>query len=179
MKRIILCLLIAFTFSTAMAKSITVDVYRTVDDGKKAASIGKVTFEDSCYGLLIKPELHGLKPGIHGFHVHQNPDCGKLGMNAGGHFDPDNTGKHLGPYNSKGHLGDMPPLFVDKKGKSTLLLLAPRLRVRDLMGHSIIIHEDGDNFSDIPKPLGGGGKRIACGVIKDEKSAAAVAKEKK
>lgn len=179
MKRIVLFLFIAGTFSNVIAKSITVDVYRTVADDKKAASIGKITFEDSCYGLLIRPELHGLKPGIHGFHVHQNPDCGKLGMNAGGHLDPDNTGKHLGPYNNNGHLGAMPPLFVDKKGKSTLPVLAPRLRVRDLTGHAIIVHENGDNFSDTPKPLGGGGKRIACGVVEDEKPVAVAAKKKK
>jgi superoxide dismutase, Cu-Zn family len=30
----------------------------------------------------------------------------------------------------------------------------------------VVIHEGGDNFSDQPKPLGGGGGRIACGVIK-------------
>jgi Cu-Zn family superoxide dismutase len=29
-----------------------------------------------------------------------------------------------------------------------------------------MIHEGGDNYSDKPKPLGGGGARIACGVVK-------------
>jgi Cu-Zn family superoxide dismutase len=28
-----------------------------------------------------------------------------------------------------------------------------------------MIHEGGDNYSDEPAPLGGGGARIACGVI--------------
>ena len=28
-----------------------------------------------------------------------------------------------------------------------------------------MIHAGGDNYSDLPKPLGGGGDRIACGVI--------------
>ncbi|NES46128.1 superoxide dismutase family protein, partial [Moorena sp. SIO2C4] len=37
--------------------------------------------------------------------------------------------------------------------------------VADLKGHSLIIHAQGDNYSDIPKPLGGGGARVACGVI--------------
>jgi Cu-Zn family superoxide dismutase len=31
-----------------------------------------------------------------------------------------------------------------------------------------MIHEGGDNYSDQPKPLGGGGARIACGVIPAE-----------
>ena len=28
-----------------------------------------------------------------------------------------------------------------------------------------MIHAGGDNYSDQPQPLGGGGARIACGVI--------------
>ena len=33
-----------------------------------------------------------------------------------------------------------------------------------------MIHEGGDNYSDTPKPLGGGGARMACGVIPAGKS---------
>jgi superoxide dismutase, Cu-Zn family len=29
-----------------------------------------------------------------------------------------------------------------------------------------MVHAGGDNFSDQPEPLGGGGGRIACGIIK-------------
>ena len=29
-----------------------------------------------------------------------------------------------------------------------------------------MIHDGGDNYADDPKPLGGGGGRIACGVIR-------------
>jgi superoxide dismutase, Cu-Zn family len=35
--------------------------------------IGTVTLEDAPGGLLFTPNLHGLTPGEHGFHVHQNP----------------------------------------------------------------------------------------------------------
>jgi len=87
------------------------------------------------------------------------------GMAAGGHLDPAKTGKHLGPYGD-GHLGDLPPLVVDADGTAMLPVLAPRLKVKDLKGRSIMIHAGGDNYSDQPKPLGGGGARVACGVIK-------------
>jgi Cu-Zn family superoxide dismutase len=43
--------------------------------------------------------------------------------------------------------------------------VAPRLTVADIKGRAIMIHAHGDNYSDDPKPLGGGGARIACGVI--------------
>jgi len=66
--------------------------------------IGTVTAKEGRYCLLILPDLSDLTPGTHGFHVHQNPDCGpgkedakKLAaLAAGGHFDALKTGKHEG-----------------------------------------------------------------------------------
>ena len=142
---------------------VTVQVYLTV---ASAQSIGQIAFQDSPYGLMIKPHLQGLPPGIHGFHVHVNPDCGDHGLKAGGHLDPTDTGKHLGPYDPNGHLGDLPVLIVDAQGHADLPLLAPRLKTQQLLGHAIMIHAGGDNYSDTPSKLGGGGARLACGVIK-------------
>lgn len=138
------------------------------------ASVGTVTFADSAAGLVITPNLSGLPPGERGFHIHDKGDCGP-GMNqdktaagfaAGGHYDPDKTKKHLGPVNPGGHRGDLPVLVVDDKGDATKPVTAPHLTVAQVRGRSIMIHAGGDNFSDTPAPLGGGGARIACGVIK-------------
>ena len=44
--------------------------------------------------------------------------------------------------------------------------MAPRITdLAALRGKTLMIHAGGDNYSDQPKPLGGGGARIACGVI--------------
>jgi Cu-Zn family superoxide dismutase len=86
-------------------------------------------------------------------------------MAAGGHYDPANTGKHLGPY-GEGHKGDMPVLTVDASGNATKAVTVPHLTMADVKGRSIMIHAGGDNYSDQPAPLGGGGARIACGVVK-------------
>lgn len=131
--------------------------------GTKGTALGKITFEDSEYGLLIKPQLSGLPEGMHGFHIHEYPDCDDAGMKAGGHLDPQKTNSHQGPY-GKGHRGDLPLLAVGAKGEAITVLLAPRLKTADIQGHAIMIHEGGDNYSDTP-PLGGGGARIACGKI--------------
>ncbi|MGB7921253.1 MAG: superoxide dismutase family protein [Desulfobacterales bacterium] len=117
--------------------------------------------------------LNGLAPGLHGFHVHENPSCAAAekdgnsvpGLAAGGHFDPAGTGRHEGPY-GEGHLGDHPPLYADRDGHASLPVLAPRIKVSDLKGRSLMIHAGGDNYSDSPQKLGGGGARVACGVIK-------------
>lgn len=147
-----------FVVSTIHATTITSQLYATNGD-----SLGQISFEDSKYGLLIKPQLSGLPVGLHGFHIHQHPDCGDNGMNAGGHFDPDTTNSHQGPY-GKGHLGDLPVLATNNNGEAIVPLLAPRLTTQDIQGHAIMIHAGGDNYSDTP-PLGGGGIRIGCGKI--------------
>lgn len=134
--------------------------------------LGTVTISESPYGLVFTPNLKGLPNGVHGFHLHANGSCepaekeGKMvaGLAAGGHYDPKKTGKHGMPWGD-GHLGDLPPLYVDNDGKATTPVLAPRVKVADLKGRALMIHAGGDNFSDQPKPLGGGGARIACGVI--------------
>jgi Cu-Zn family superoxide dismutase len=146
---------------SAQAAEITVPV----NEITKEKALGTITFTDTQYGLLITPDLNSLSPGLHGFHIHQNPSCDKKGMAAGGHLDPQNTGKHSGPYSDKGHLGDLPALFVNQDGKAQHPELAPRLKVSDIKNHSLMIHAGGDNYSDVPA-MGGGGSRIACGVIK-------------
>jgi Cu-Zn family superoxide dismutase len=156
---------------TVFADEVTVPFHRLTDTGT-GESIGTVTFADSSNGLDIRPDLKGLEPGIHGFHVHQNADCspgtkeGKVvpGLAAGGHFDPGSAGMHAGPAGF-GHLGDMPALEVTADGSAATATTAPRLTVADIRGHAIIIHAGGDNYSDQPKKLGGGGARVACGIV--------------
>lgn len=156
----------------ALAAETSVTVSKLNDDGSIGKSVGTVGFRDTPQGLEIRPQLSGLPKGEHGFHVHENGSCeaakkdGKMvpGLAAGGHYDPKHTGDHAGPKGS-GHLGDLPALAVDSAGKAAEPLLAPRLKVSDLKGRALVIHAGGDNYSDKPKSLGGGGARIACGTF--------------
>ncbi|MFJ3058742.1 superoxide dismutase [Cu-Zn] SodC [Herbaspirillum sp. NPDC087042] len=138
-----------------------------------AGPAGEVTIIETAYGLVFKPSLSGLPSGIHGFHVHQNPSCDPLNKDgkmepalaAGGHWDPEKTGKHEGPY-GEGHLGDLPALYVNAEGRADYPVLAPRIKtLAEVRGHALMVHVGGDNHSDHPAPLGGGGVRMACGVI--------------
>lgn len=146
-----------------------------VDENSVGKSIGQVTVTETAYGLVFTPALEGLPPGpaMHGFHVHENASCqpgekeGKktAALAAGGHYDPAGSKHHGAPWGD-GHLGDLPPLFVDANGAATQPVLAPRLKMDDLNGRALMIHAGGDNFADQPVPLGGGGARIACGVVR-------------
>ncbi|HUH66590.1 MAG TPA: superoxide dismutase [Cu-Zn] SodC [Syntrophales bacterium] len=173
MKKMV-CAVIVFICMTGyvFADQITVQM-NLVNEKGVGKNIGTVTAMDSRYGLILIPELRDLTPGIHGFHVHQLPYCGAAekegkhvaALAAGGHFDPYGTNRHEGPY-GEGHLGDLPFLYVGPDGKAVSPVLAPRLKVEDLKERSLMIHAGGDNYSDSPEALGGGGARVACGVIK-------------
>ena len=128
---------------------------------------GTIEITETQYGLLFKPDLHDLTPGVHGFHVHQIADCGNNAVAAGEHFDPKKTKKHLGPYNDSGHLGDLPALYAAADGTVTLPVLAPRLKkISEINKRPLIIHSEDDNYSETPKPLGGSNERMACGIVK-------------
>lgn len=167
-----IALLTLLTCGAAQAASEEVTIHEVSPQGI-GKSVGTVKIEETQYGLQFTPMLAGLKPGIHGFHVHAKGSCepaeseGKTvaAGAAGGHLDPDNTGKHLGPY-GEGHLGDLPALYVDDQGKASYPVLAPRIKnLSEIKGKALMVHVGGDNHADHPKPLGGGGARFACGVI--------------
>lgn len=162
MKLITSLLISSLLTSTAAtyAAELSATIYSTDD---KKTSLGKITFTDTQYGLLITPNLTGLPSGAHGFHLHEHANCDDAGMKAGGHFDPKHSKTHQGPY-KQGHLGDLPVLLIMDNGQVNTPLLAPRLKTTDLTGLAVMIHGGGDNYTDTP-PLGGGGARIACGLI--------------
>ena len=158
---------------TAGAETATATI-NSISASGVGGPLGTVTFADSSGGLVITPKLSGLQPGEHGFHIHEKGDCAP-GMNQGkpaagfaaaGHYDPAHTKKHLGPLSTAGHRGDLPVLVADAQGNATQPVTAPHLTVAQIRGRSVMIHAGGDNYSDTPLPLGGGGARIACGVIK-------------
>jgi superoxide dismutase, Cu-Zn family len=165
--------LVATTLSLCGAARADVTVQmNTVDEKGIGKSLGQVVVSETPYGVVFSPALAGLPPGLHGFHVHENPSCdpkekdGKMvpALAAGGHYDPTATKRHGLPWGD-GHLGDLPGLFVDAMGNANNPVLAPRLKIADVMGRSLMVHAGGDNHADHPAPLGGGGARMACGVI--------------
>lgn len=148
------------------AAEIKVEIHR-IDSQGVGPAIGLVVAADSPAGLLLKPDLQGLTPGLHGFHVHEFANCGPgekdgqptAGLAAGNHYDPKGTGKHAGP-SGDGHLGDLPVLKVEADGTAKEPVIAPRLSTSALKGRSLMIHAETDNYADKP-----GGPRIACGTI--------------
>ena len=169
-----LALALALTAGMAQAASQEVTINKVGLDGKQE-SIGTVVISETDDGLLFTPNLKSLPAGLHGFHVHENPSCATADKDgkptpaaaAGSHYDPASTGEHLGPY-GKGHLGDLPGLYVNAQGVADYPVLAPRIKtLAEIEGRALMVHAGGDNNSDQPEKLGGGGARVACGLISE------------
>jgi len=168
-------MLAAFAAGTADAvkapKPIAVTI-NFIDAKGIGKSVGTVIIRETAEGLEFDANLKGLPAGEHGLHLHENGSCapadndGKsaAGAAAGGHYDPEGTKAHKGP-GGGGHKGDLPKLQVDSSGTANVKLKVAGLTLADVTNKALVIHEGGDNYSDIPKPLGVGGARIACGVV--------------
>lgn len=137
---------------------------------------GTVTFTETDEGLLVEYDLTGLELGEHGFHVHENGDCGPgddgtLGGAAGGHFNPydaphgprdaDRDGRHVGDLgNIESGAGGVTGgvargQFVD----SFISLDGPS----SIVGRAMMVHLKADDLAS--QPSGDAGDRIGCGQI--------------
>ncbi|HPF25234.1 MAG TPA: superoxide dismutase [Cu-Zn] SodC [Steroidobacteraceae bacterium] len=175
MKTVVLVTALTLVAGSALAadkaSEVSVPMHHVDAQGKSEAA-GTIRIVATRYGLAFYPTLQGLSPGLHGFHVHENASCapaakdGKpvAALAAGGHLDPAGTKRHGEPWGD-GHLGDLPALYVAADGTASHPVLAPRLKLADLANRSLMIHAGGDNHSDHPAALGGGGARVVCGVI--------------
>ena len=115
----------------------------------------------------------GLKPGLHGVHLHAVGKCEAPFTSAGGHFDPGPASNTDPDANHPFHMGDIPNLEVGADGKGTLKAVTTRvtlsagpLSIFDDDGTAIIIHGNEDKgVTGEPKSGVSGGPRIACGVF--------------
>lgn len=127
---------------------------------------GRVLFYTVGNAVLVRSEIMGLpeksakcQSPLFAFHIHGgNAYTGTAEdpfSNAGMHYNPDNC-PH--PY----HAGDMPPLF-GVNGNALSVFLTDRFTVNEIIGKTVIIHANPDDFKT--QPSGNSGEKIACGVI--------------
>jgi Cu-Zn family superoxide dismutase len=130
-----------------------------------------------------------LTPGFHGLHIHSVGKCeaNSVAPTGGAAGDFNSAGGH---YQAPGHTGypasgDLTSLEVRSDGTAKLVTTTNSFTAADLRnssGTALIIHQDPDNFGNIPTArytqkngapgpdeqtlaTGDSGKRVACGVI--------------
>jgi Cu-Zn family superoxide dismutase len=127
---------------------------------------GTVTFTKTDGGVRIQAQLKGLKPGDHGFHIHEFGDCSAPdGTSAGGHFNPAGA-PHAGPHDASRHAGDMGNVAAGADGTATIDYVDSQASfdgATDILGRGVIVHEKADDLKT--QPTGNAGGRVACGVI--------------
>jgi Cu-Zn family superoxide dismutase len=127
---------------------------------------GTVFFEQTRGGLRITGTVSGLKPGKHGFHVHQYGDLTSTqdGESAGGHFNPTDM-PHGRPHDEKRHAGDFGNIEANQRGVAHIDKLDPVAKLNgpySILGRGLIVHANPDDFT---QPTGNAGARVAMGVI--------------
>jgi len=129
---------------------------------------GTAQFVETDGGVEITINVEGLKPGDHGWHVHEKGDCSAPdAKSAGDHFNPENH-KHGAPDAEEHHAGDFGNLTAGKDGKATTTFTMKGVTLSEgptsLINRALIIHEKKDDLKT--QPSGNAGARFACGVIK-------------
>lgn len=131
---------------------------------------GTAKFYPSQNGTLVQVEVFGLpvnrqkcSNNIFALHIHQGASCTSKGEDpfgsAGTHYNPNEC-------NHPAHAGDLPPLFANKNGYAYLLMFTDRFSPKEIIGKTIIIHSQADDFKT--QPSGDSGSKIACGEIRKE-----------
>ena len=116
---------------------------------------------------IIQGIIKGLKPGKHGFHIHEFGDLSDGCASAGGHYNPE--GVDHGSL-EKGHVGDLGNIVADKSGTSRFQIKAERVDLSDVVGRAIVVHADEDDLGkggdEESLKTGNAGDRLGCGVIR-------------
>src|SRR4029453_12573544 len=124
----------------------------------------------------ITVTVSGLKPGMHGVHLHAVGKCEPDFTAAGGQFDPGPAGNTHPDQNHPFTMGSLPSLEVGQDGKGTMKAVTTRvtisagpLSIFDADGTAIIIHGNPDQgITGEPKSGVSGGPRVGCGVFSEK-----------
>lgn len=117
-------------------------------------------YQQSGY-VLVTAHVCGLPAdnadGFFGFHIHEGNACNGVGFaQTGNHFNP-------GSLPHPRHAGDLPPL-LSCGGEAVMVVMTDRFSVSDVLGRTVVIHDQPDDFTT--QPAGNAGTKIACGVIR-------------
>lgn len=127
---------------------------------------GEAYFYQTEKGVMVVTQAEGLpmssdvcKQPIFACHIHSGTSC------MGNETDPfADAMTHYNPHNCPHpyHAGDLPPLF-GCNGFAFSAFLTDRFSVTEIIGKTIIIHANPDDFTT--QPSGNSGMKIACGTI--------------
>ena len=139
--------------------------------GQEGVGTIKFSQEAPDQPCTVSGTLKNLKPGKHGFHIHQFGDHTNGCTSTGGHFNP-GVKEHGGPTDENRHYGDLGNIVADKNGTAEVNIVDSLVSLTgeySVIGRAVVVHADEDDlgrggFPD-SKTTGHAGARLACGVI--------------
>lgn len=146
--------------------------------------VGEATFSAESQGdgpvtVSVRVTDGDLPAGFHGMHIHENGTCdaGSGGAqaftSAGGHLQVDGNTSHPSS-------GDLVSINILEDHTGRTVTTTDAVKLEQIFGKAIMIHEKADNFGNIPADkypggpkedtlkTGDAGSRIACGVIEEK-----------
>ena len=132
---------------------------------------GYVEFIQIVGTTKVVVHLDNVPKGKHGIHIHEYGDLRDGCTSTCEHLNPKKT-VHGGTTEESGterHLGDLGNVKANSRGKVRQTIYEPTLQLKQIVGRSVVIHEDEDDlgkgvFED-SLTTGHSGRRIGCGVI--------------
>ena len=150
------------------SKSQVTEAVSVLNTSYKSKTIdGIVLFIQKEDHVQIHVDIKGLKKNhLHGFHIHETGDLREGCKSCCSHYNPENT-EH-GNIDG-GHAGDLGNIKTDEHGVCKMSLKTDKFIIDNILGRSIIIHEDEDDLglgeAEDSKTTGHSGDRIACALI--------------
>ena len=125
---------------------------------------GLVKFYRTTYGgVLVEAEIFGLpnidqqgSSNFYAMHIHEFGNCSDNFEKTGSHYNPSKD-------SHPDHAGDLLPI-MGNQGYAWSAFYDKRFTIEEIIGKSVIIHSNRDDFTT--QPSGDSGTKIGCGEIR-------------
>lgn len=168
---LIIALLTATTIMTSCSSNKDTEVAEaklaTTADAKDIGTAKFFQLADGKMRMDLEINFPARADSVVAVHFHEHGDCGNMGENAHGHWNP--TNENHGEWNSAAyHSGDIGNIQLDDKGHGKVSITTDRWSIVDndtstIIGRGIIVHGGTDDYTT--QPTGNSGPRVGCGVI--------------
>jgi len=165
------CICLAFNSCAPTTKEIAKATLNSTSTNKAIGTAKFYSLADGQIKMDLEINFPERADSTVAVHFHEHGDCGNMGENTHGHWNP--TNEMHGKWGSAAyHSGDIGNIKLDHKGHGTVSVSTNRWSViandpNNIINKAIIVHGGTDDYTT--QPTGNSGPRVGCGVIEEVK----------